>query len=203
MKKFILAILLLFSLTASAQFYDEYGNLLVVINDTTAIKVVNTDTLRFGLTNTTDTLRFFLTDTALVKLVPDSLVIYGTHPQDVNTHIYVDTVSYKDTLSAGTTSVTYSFGRQYPRLELSVKYDSTSVANDTLRLYNIGNRGDTTDIYVLDSAGNRQNYIVNSGDCKFKVWRVDMYCPENVMILYSDAEIYTTKFIIIPKAIKY
>lgn len=146
-------------------------------------------------------------DTTFISNFPDSsksrayMSILGR--PEVTTHLYIDTVSYKDTLSAGTTSVTYSFGRQYPRLELSVKYDSTSVANDTLRLYNIGNRGDTTDIYVLDSAGNRLNYIINSGDCKFKKWRVDEYCPENVMVSYSDAVIFTTKFIIIPKAIKY
>lgn len=62
MKKLIIAIILLFSLNASAQFYDENGNMLVIINDTCVLKIVNTDTLRFILTNTTDTLRFRLTN---------------------------------------------------------------------------------------------------------------------------------------------
>ena len=121
----------------------------------------------------------------------------------VISHLFIDTVSYKDTLKAGTISKTYSFGKQYPHVKVMVKYDSIGVGNDTLKIYNVGNRGDTSEVYVLDSANNRVSYIVNSGDMKFKEYRLDILCPDNLIFKYSDAEIFTTKFIFIPKGVKY
>jgi hypothetical protein len=115
---------------------------------------------------------------------------------------YVDTVSYQDTLTTSVTSVTYEFGSQYSNVKLIGMSDTAIAGGDTLRAYNIGYRGDTTDIYFLDSANNRVLYIVSSGDCKYKEYRLDILCPEYVMFKFNDSPIYTTKWYLIPKAYK-
>lgn len=109
---------------------------------------------------------------------------------------------FQDTLTATTTSKTYAFNGQYQRVKLKAKYDSTSVKNDTLRIYNIGYQGDTTLVYVLDSVDNSVGYIVCAGDKQFREWRLKIYCPESLRILYSDSSIFTTKWVIITEAIK-
>lgn len=112
-------------------------------------------------------------------------------------------VSYNDTLTADNTSESYTLGRKYSHVTVSVKYDSASVGNDTLLIYNIGTDGDTVQCYVLDSADNRVGYIVPSGDCVFKEYRIDVLYPSTLRFLYSDAVIYTTQWIIVPRAVNY
>jgi hypothetical protein len=132
----------------------------------------------------------------------DSIIIRATHPLSVTAIHYVDTVSYKDTLTVDATSVTYEFGSQYSNVKLIGMSDTAIAGGDTLRAYNIGYRGDTTDIYFLDSANNRILYVVSSGDCKYKEYRLDILCPEYVMFKFNDSPIYTTKWYLIPKAYK-
>lgn len=112
----------------------------------------------------------------------------------------IEAVKYQDTLKKTVLSKTYNFKGQYPHVTVSVKYDSASARNDTLRFYNIDQ--DTTEIYLLDSANNRLLFLTNSGDGKFHEWRLDKLCPDNVLIKYIDSLIYTTKFIFKFKGIK-
>jgi hypothetical protein len=179
MKKFILAILLLFSITASAQ--------------------VDLSKWKF-VTNQVD---------GRVYAIENITAIYGSDSGTVRIPIHfdysiliVDTVSYKDTLTVDATSVTYEFGSQYSNVKLIGMSDTAIAGGDTLRAYNIGYRGDTTDIYFLDSANNRILYVVSSGDCKYKEYRLDILCPEYVMFKFNDSPIYTTKWYLIPKAYK-
>lgn len=129
---------------------------------------------------------------------PDSLKVYSD-----STSKSIKRTIYQDTLTSVIKSTTYSFGFQYPRVKISVYYDSTSVHNDSLRIYNIGENNDTTDVYLLDSVNGRVLYITNSGDKKYKEWRLDIWCPENLMIVYSDATVYTTKWVYILKGVSY
>lgn len=134
---------------------------------------------------------------------PDSLKIYFDTTFSTNFK-YINSVSYKDTLSKTTLTKTYIFGEQYPRIEVSVMYDSGSVGNDSLRIKHVGAAGDTTPVYVLDTlTGARQPYIVNVGDKKYHSFRIDKWCPYALIFEYSDAVIYTTKFIIVTRGVKY
>jgi WD40 repeat protein len=72
-------------------------------------------------------------------------------------------------------------------------YLTLKTPDGTVRFYNV-DAGDTTEIYLLDSANNRVPYLTNSGDQKYKYWRLDRWCPDIVLIKYSDSVIYTTKF---------
>ena len=128
MKKFILAILLLFSLTASAQFYDEYGNLLVVINDTTAIKVVNTDTLRFRLTNTTP----LSTDIVSLPLTTKSYSVTDTIAGD-----WIDTLSasIQGVLATATSEISLTnFNVGGSTVGFGLSYYLAIVTDDTLEI---------------------------------------------------------------------
>jgi hypothetical protein len=121
----------------------------------------------------------------------------------VKTWGVINSAGWKDTLTGDSTTRTYDFGRQYPHVWVSQMYDSASAGNDTLRIYQIGGGGDTTDVYILDSANNRVGYIVNTGDAKYKKVRLDVLCPNILIFKYSDAVIYTTKWVILPEGIKY
>lgn len=145
------------------------------------------------------------TDTAGVgMLTAEAVYVIGgtvkaTLPSSINVVEYVDTVSNKDTLSSGTTYKLYGFGSQYEKIKLVCKSDTVMAGADTLKIYNIGYRGDTTDVWILDSANSRVSCIVTRGDKKFREYRLDIYCAERLLFKFSDAVIWTTKWYIIPK----